>query len=359
MSAGKPERLVNLDILRLASAIMVLLFHYGFRMQISGESGGLGFPELAPFAMWCDAGLLIFFGISGYVITMSAQDRSAYDFAVGRVARLWPSFIVCATITAGVLAIWPVPTIAPPTIQQWLAHGIIISRALGQPFLDGAYWTIAYEIIFYGWVFLLIATGLFQRQWRLIVTVWLSVSVANEALLHSGALQKLLITQYSGYFAFGLVLFRLRQSFSVSGCCMLLAATCWATAAPFITEAEFLATYGFHRNMGGLFLMGPLAVICVAVAALGPSMPIRPRLAMALGGLTYPLYLLHQNIGYAAFAHFGTPGNRWTVMALVLTILLLASSLIARTVEPAARRSVTRLGASLRSNLSRRIQREA
>jgi peptidoglycan/LPS O-acetylase OafA/YrhL len=359
MPAGKPERLVNLDILRLASAVMVLLFHYGFRMQISGESGGLAFPELAPFAMWCDAGLLIFFGISGYVITMSAQDRSAYDFAVGRVARLWPSFVVCATITAAVLTIWPVPTIAPPTVQQWLAHVIIISRALGQPFLDGAYWTIAYEIIFYVWVFLLIATGMFERQWRLIVAVWLALSAANEALLHSGAVQKLLITQYSGYFAFGLVLFRLRQSFSVSGCCMLVAATCWATAAPFLTEAEFLATYGFHRNMAGLLLMGPLAVICVAVAALGPSLPIRSRVAITLGGLTYPLYLLHQNIGYTAFAHFGTPENRWLVMGLVLTILLAASALIARVVEPAARRAIIRLGGSLRSNLSRRIQREA
>jgi peptidoglycan/LPS O-acetylase OafA/YrhL len=359
MPAGKPERLVNLDILRLASAVMVLLFHYGFRMEISGESGGLGFPELAPFAMWCDAGLLIFFGISGYVITMSAQDRSAYDFAVGRVARLWPSFIVCATITAAVLATWPVPTIAPPTIQQWLAHGIIISRALGQPFLDGAYWTIAYEIIFYGWVFLLIATGLFERQWRLIVALWLAGSVANEALLHSGALQKLLITQYSGYFAFGLVLFRMRQSFSISGLCILLAATCWATAAPFTTEAEFLATYGLHRTTAGLLLMGPASLIGVTVAALGPSLPIRPRLAIILGGLTYPLYLLHQNIGYAAFANWGTPENRWLVMGIVLAVLLAASSLIARAVEPAARRAITRLGANLRSNLSRRIQKEA
>jgi peptidoglycan/LPS O-acetylase OafA/YrhL len=257
------------------------------------------------------------------------------------------------------LAIWPVPTIAPPTVKQWLAHVIIISRILGQPFLDGAYWTIAYEIIFYGWVFLLIAAGLFERHWRLIVAIWLASSLANETLLHSGALQKLLITQYSGYFAFGLVLFRLKQSFSMPGLCMLSAATCWATAAPFITEVDFLATYGFHRNPGGLFLMGPLALIAVAAAAVAPSLPIRPWLAILLGGLTYPLYLLHQNIGYAAFANFGTPENRWLVMAIFLTLLLAASFLIARILEPAARRAITRMGASVRSNLSRRIQREA
>ncbi|UIY29381.1 acyltransferase [Neorhizobium galegae] len=133
MTAPKMPRLLNLDILRLVSALMVLTFHYGFRMRISGEGGGIGFPELAPLAMWFDTGLLIFFAISGYVITMSAEGRSAYDFAAGRFARLWPTFIVCATITAVVLAVWHVPTLDPPTVRQWLAHGVIISRGLGQP----------------------------------------------------------------------------------------------------------------------------------------------------------------------------------------------------------------------------------
>ena len=162
MQSRSTTRLYNLDLLRLFSAAMVLLFHYGFRMAISGEGGGVGFPELAPVAMWCDTGLLVFFAISGYVIALSAENRSAYDFAAGRVARLWPTFVTCATVTALVLLAWPVAGIPTPTVPQWLAQFIIVSRLAGQPFMDGAYWTIVYEIVFYGWVFLLLCAGWFR-----------------------------------------------------------------------------------------------------------------------------------------------------------------------------------------------------
>ncbi|WJR69117.1 acyltransferase [Neorhizobium sp. CSC1952] len=359
MTAPKAARLLNLDILRLISALMVLTFHYGFRMRISGEGGGIGFPELAPLAMWFDTGLLIFFAISGYVITMSAEGRSAYDFAVGRFARLWPTFIVCATITAVVLSIWHMPTIEPPTFKQWLAHLVIISRALGQPFLDGAYWTIAYEIIFYGWVFVMIAAGFFERGWRAVVLAWLTISVVNEAVVGSGAIQKLLITEYSGYFAFGLALYKVQKHFSIANLCVLGAAACWAIVTPFLTEPDFVETYGLGHSVIGLALSGPAALGAMTLAASAPSLRIRPAVAIGLGGLTYPLYLLHQNIGYAVFARFGTEQSRWLVALVLIAILLFGSWAIARTIEPTARRTIIRAAGQVKDGLGRLKQRTA
>jgi hypothetical protein len=46
-------------------------------MEVTGEGGATGFPEFAPVAIWLDSGLLIFFAISGYVITLSAEGRTA------------------------------------------------------------------------------------------------------------------------------------------------------------------------------------------------------------------------------------------------------------------------------------------
>lgn len=350
--ANRSGRLLNLDLLRLVSALMVLFFHYGFRMRISGEGRGIGFSELAPFAQWGDTGLLIFFGISGYVIAMSAEGRSATLFATGRIARLWPTFIVCATVTAAVLTCLPLPTQPPPTVLQWAAHIIIISRALGQPFLDGAYWTIAYEIIFYGWIFLMIATGLFERHWRIIVAAWLALSVVNQTMIGSGAVEKVMITVYSGYFAFGMTLFKLRSSFSWTGATLLVAAAAWACATPFMTEGEFISTYAVGRSVIGLAIMGPAALLAVAAAALLPSLPIRPALAVTLGGLTYPLYLLHQNIGYAVFAHVGTQENRWAILGMLISTLLLASLAVAKYVEPPARRAIMAVAVRLQSGLS-------
>lgn len=343
MSRGKPTRLINLDLLRLLSAVLVLLFHYGFRMQISGEGGGIGFPEIAPLAMWGEAGLLIFFTISGYVIAMSAENRSPYEFAAGRVARLWPTFVLCATITAIVLTLLPVPTLNPPTLIQWLTHLVIVSRALGQPFLDGAYWTIVYEIIFYSWVFVFSAIGLFDRSWRTIVIAWLALSAGNEMILGSGIIQKLFITEYSGFFGFGLCLFKLGAHPDRRDFLVLTAAAIWACSAPFVTEPLFLETYAVARPEAGLMLMGPLSLAAVVAAVFLPACRLPSAIAIGLGGLTYPLYLLHQNIGYAIFTHFADGQNRWLIFAGATAALLILSWAISHFFEPAARRTTFRL----------------
>ena len=340
MQRTTAPRLYNLDLLRLVSALTVLVFHYGFRMAISGEGGGVGFPELAPVAVWFDTGLMVFFVISGYVIALSAQDRSAFDFAVGRFARLWPTFVVSATVTALVLLAWPVPGIPDPTLPQWLAQFIMISRLAGQPFMDGAYWTIAYEIIFYSWVFLLLAAGWFHKGWRIAVLAWLAISAGNEFFLHSEAVTKLFITEYSGFFAFGLVLFHARQRFDRRAAALLALALAWGVASTYVVEPRMVEQYGVHRAFWGVGLTGIAATGLVTLAAVLPALPIRPALAYGLGALTYPLYLLHQHIGYAVFTRFATPQNRWLVAGLLVAALLLAAWLIATLVEPPARRAI-------------------
>jgi peptidoglycan/LPS O-acetylase OafA/YrhL len=343
MERMKPKsapRLYNLDLLRLFSAAMVLLFHYGFRMAIAGDGGGVGFPELAPVAQWCDAGLLVFFAISGYVIALSADNRTAYDFAAGRFARLWPTFVVCATITTLVLLAWPVASLPTPTVAQWLAQFIIVSRLAGQPFMDGAYWTIVYEIVFYGWVFLLLAAGWFKGGWRIAVLAWLALSAANEWFIHSGVLTKLFITEYSGFFAFGLVLFHARKRFDRGTAALLVLSLGWAVAATFVIEPRMVEDYNVVRPAWGVALMAPLALGAVTLCALAPALPIRPALAYGLGALTYPLYLLHQHVGYAVFTRFADAADRWLVFALLVAALLFVSWLIATLLEPPARRSI-------------------
>ena len=85
----------------------------------------------------------------------------------------------------------------------------MVAPALKQPFMDGAYWSIVNEITFYGWVFVLIALGLFRRGIVAIVIVWIALSMVNEALLHSGLLRRLFVTDQSGFFCAGLVLYEI------------------------------------------------------------------------------------------------------------------------------------------------------
>lgn len=345
---GTPARRPALDLLRLVSALMVLGFHYGFRMAASGRGGAVAFPDLAPAALWADAGLLVFFTISGYVIALSAENRTAYGFAVGRLARLWPAFVVCATATALVTAAWPVPGTPAPTLAQWAAQLVIVSRLLGQPAMDGAYWTIEYEVVFYAWVTVLIASGLPRRRWILAVAAWLVLSVLNETAIGSGALRKVFLTDSSGFFAFGMLVFQAQQGVDRRVAALLVLALAWTTMSRFVVEPHFLQVYGIHRSPAGLALVGLAAPGVVALAASLRTVANPRGVAVWAGGLTYPLYLLHQAIGYAVFARFGTPDNRWIVAGLLVAVLLVLAGLVAAWVEPAGRRLVLAAAGALK-----------
>jgi peptidoglycan/LPS O-acetylase OafA/YrhL len=333
----EPIRNLNLDMLRFFSALLVVAYHFGFRMAVTGDGGETGFSEFSHTAIWLDCGFLIFFSISGYVITLSAEGRSAMEFAIGRFARLWPTFVVCATITAVILYNWPIESVPVPTLKQWAAHFVINSRALGQPFLDGAYWTIVYEIVFYGWVFIMIALGWFEHHWKRILCLWLAVSVANEFALDSNLIRKLLITEYSGYFAFGVAIYKFETQNTKMAALIVFATVVWAALSQLLTADQFFAQYGVNRNTLGLLLVGPICCAVVAICAFGQTLPLKASIATTLGALTYPLYLLHQNIGYAAFTHYGESHGRWLVGTLLIATLLLTAWILARWFEPPLR----------------------
>ena len=70
-------------------------------------------------------------------------------------ARIYPGFVICMTVTFLVTLAIGGAALRRPPCTQWFANLFIVSPAVKQPFMDGAYWSIVYEITFYGWVFLL------------------------------------------------------------------------------------------------------------------------------------------------------------------------------------------------------------
>lgn len=105
-----------------------------------------------------------------------------------------------------------------------------------------------------------------------------------------------------------------------------------------MVEHEFIDLYNLHRNPTGVALTGPLAIGAVALCAGLRWTPVSSGAALALGSLTYPLYLLHQHIGYAVFARFGSTANRWVILVALLAALLALAFAIGRWIEPPCRR---------------------
>ncbi|MCB1418767.1 MAG: acyltransferase [Notoacmeibacter sp.] len=296
-----PGRIGTLDLLRLVSALAVLAFHYAWRGHM-GETPLLdGAPSsAAAWAMPGYLGLNLFFIISGFVIAWSAEGRSLRQFFVSRVTRLYPGFVVCMTLTFVVLVAAGDPRL-PATGVQWFANLAMVPQVAGQPFMDGVYWTIVLEIVFYGWVALAIAAGLFARWKLMLVTVWLALAMLNEQVLGSGGMRFALITEYAPWFAFG-ILVQHMTAHGRSADAVMLAFAALVIGITHLTRMQewMLLHYGAALPATGLVAAGlVMAGLFLLAVALRNHVATTP-LVLAAGGITYPLYLLHQNIGYVS-----------------------------------------------------------
>jgi len=319
------SRIATIDLLRLAAALAVVAFHYLFRGSVGEKFLTSGYPEAAPFAIYGYLGVNLFFLISGFVIAWSAEDRSWQDFAIARFSRIYPGFLICMSITFAVLYASDDPLLTV-TWPQYGANLLIFSPALKQPFLDGVYWSIILELIFYSWIALALLTGIYAR-WKLeLAAIWLSIVVINEYAIGSSALRLLFITEYAPLFVSGMMIHHItvhgwsRKAIGLAAASFVLSCALMRIGQGWMQEHYGVSIPFTNLLIANAFMYG-LLVVCIV---------LRPYLAsssvtLMLGGLTYPLYLLHQNIGYVAINALVPIAGPWaavggvTVGALVLS----------------------------------------
>ena len=317
------DRLVLIDFLRFIAAISVVFFHYCFRGERGSFVPPLHLPDtLQTAASYGGMGVYLFFVISGFVIAYSAHGRSAWDFAASRFARLYPTYVLAMTITAVVLTF----SDAGVSVVQYIANLLMFPKLLHQPMVDGVYWSIQYEVLFYAWVYVLVLARVFDRWQHVAVAIWLAIAALNLWVIKSGVLSLLFLSQYAGFFAAGIMLFRLRrQGFGAVNVLLLVAAMLISGIAANQEMKETLALYNAPYSPRLFFVIFVLIYWFMALAALHRGDVPWAGAMVALGALTYPLYLLHQMIGYLLITLlYPVVSGYGAVIVTVLVILLLA-----------------------------------
>jgi peptidoglycan/LPS O-acetylase OafA/YrhL len=202
------------------------------------------------------------------------------------------------------------------TFAQWFANLFVAAPAFGQSYIDTSYWSLVIEIVFYAWVAAFLALGLFPRRIDVIILVWLGITFANELTIDAPIFEKLFIADDSGFFAVGLLIYehyRGRRDF------MLYSILALSVGTSVFQALHKLERLGVHT--GGTFDERVVAAIClVSIAAIFlatriPKLPLPAGLTLAIGGITYPLYLLHMQMGYTILAASDPVSNveLWTV----------------------------------------------
>ena len=338
-----PERVETLDLLRLFAAFSVLLYHYTFRGAAADGMTWLSVPAITPITKYGFLGVQLFFVISGFVISYSAAGRTVRQFAIARAARIYPGFLAGMTFSFVVLLLIGAPE-TRVSLTQWVANLGILSPALKQPFMDGVYWSIVYELVFYVWISVAIATGLFPRRLPIIVAAWLLIALVNESVVGSGVLRRLFVTDDAGFFAAGVMLYVLYTGRrSIWNWALLAAAT--AVAA---VQADWSTDWSRQHFGVPYSHVAVMAVAVGVVAVVGGAIllrrtPVPAKLALAIGGLTYPLYLIHQMVGYAIFNRLQGTLPAPILLVGVAATMLAAAWMIYRFAERPGQRLVKTL----------------
>lgn len=353
----KHGRIDNLDLLRLFAALSVVLFHYGFRGAAADNMSLVSFPALAPFAAYGYLGVNLFFVISGFVIAYSAFGRAPTTFAAARASRLYPGFVAGMSLTFVATLLWGAPRFSSD-LSSFAANLTMFAPALGQPFMDGVYWSIVLEIIFYGWVAIFLFAGIFFSRQLGLIAGWLALSMLNEGWWQSGLLENLFITKFSGLFATGILLHRMVSGKrGLAEWLLLAAAIVYAVQAALIEVLWLEEHYAITYDHGLIALIVVAMIALFALALLAPRAPLPAGAIAALGGITYPLYLIHQQAGFIAFNRLADRVPPTLLLVGVSAAMMLAAWMIWRWIERPAIPRMRRLLLTLANYLPARLNR--
>jgi peptidoglycan/LPS O-acetylase OafA/YrhL len=234
--------------------------------------------------------------------------------------RLYPAFWVCCTITFVLILTIGSPRLTA-SFSQYLLNMTLMSNALGVPPIDGVYWSLFVEIKFYLLVGLILALGLIHQAERILIA-WLAATVVLTAL-PIGIARSLLLTDYAPYFIGGAMSYLIwSRGPSLLRGGTLAGAWLMALVQALGELAEFDSHYQTRLDLGVVIaIISGFFIVMLLVAHRRTGLFGR-RQWLGLGALTYPLYLLHQNIGYMLFnAGYGRMNPHllfWGVVALML-----------------------------------------
>ena len=327
---GAPKASRNLhwlDYLRFIAAAAVMLFHYLANGPRHSKTGSLPIGGLVQaIAEYGYLGVDVFFLVSGFVILFSAGRSRPDQFAVSRAVRLWATFALCMTLTAVAKNLWAAPDDHVGLIR-YLVNLTMVPAWLGVQPVDGVYWTLALELLFYAAVFVVLALGQMHRI-RGILTGWIGLLVAARAASAVWDLPSIpLLGGYFDLFAAGCVLALMRREGADRLLWILLAVSVALVLQGVHARAIVLAA---DRTTNPAVAAAVVAVSLIPFLVFmrrGPNLP----LARDVGRITYPLYLLHAHIGYIALRALDMPV--WIEVPLVAAVAIAAAWLVYRLFE--------------------------
>ena len=347
----RPDRRNSFDAVRLAAALAVFLAH---QLNIAGYAlPGYGQPSLGPFGpKLADAGLYVFFALSGYLVYQSLDaDPRPTRFLAARALRIYPGAVVntlaCLVFGAAITSSAAWAYWNDPEVGRYLVHNAAIlftptqfqlPQVLAEsrwPAVNVPIWTLKYEILCY--LALLATCKLIGPRPGLRRSCLIGAAVAWTATF---AIQRVFpsilpsgsdtLASFSGvhvirFFA----LFFSGAAYAAAG-----PATPWRRVAVAAALASAIAVV---PATGVRFVLTTL-LIGLAAIEVGRSRFLFSRLYHRCGDLSYGTYLYAFPIQMLTLTRWLDASNFWWLTLIDLALALACAALSWRLVERPALR---------------------
>ncbi|HEX6358365.1 acyltransferase [Actinophytocola sp.] len=339
-------RLEVLDGLRFLAAFAVVAYHFTTMDRVWQRPAVEIFPDQTAAYGWL--GVYLFFLISGFVICMSAWDRGVGSFFLSRVVRLYPAYWLSVLAIAAVLTLYPWNH-RGVTLDWTLVNLTMFQDAVGVPPVAEVYWTLWAELRFYLLFSLIVWWGLTYQRVAGFCVVWLGLVTVCKAVVPDDLIvHTVLMTDYAPLFTGGIGCY-LMYRFGPTLVSWGIVAASFVLSTPAALHRAGLESYPGEeivRWPAVVWLAG--CFLLVIAVALGWLSRVRGRWLVVLGATTYPLYLLHLDLGGPILfsAQWSVPPALLVavVTAAMIALAWLVHRYVERPLAPLLKRGLLSLG---------------
>lgn len=298
------KRNLQIEGLRGLAAIFVVIYHFACRFQELYCSRTVPVIE-----NWGAVGVIIFLMLSAYFNSNNANTVS-WATILKRVIRLWPCYVVSITLTFLFLLFFELPG-RMVTLYDYLLNIVFLNGFVDGPYVDGAHWYITALLS------TIVVLGCFNLAGKtekcLTYILWMGL-IYCLGLYDLGWVARLMGGSYFGIVSAGVSL----RFLSAKGTHKMNRK--WAllfVAAVLFTMAKLGKSFGF-------ILICAFPVLYLVIHEKIPV--LEKRFFVQMGKISYPLYLIHQNVGMAIQYHlmnrFGSFFYWFIVVSTLVTLVL-------------------------------------
>jgi len=300
---AQSPKIGSINTLRFMAALAVMFYHFTF-VFYHGDLAYVDIPILRYLSQYGYLGVDLFFIISGFVISLSVEGRNTYGFIKSRIGRLYPVFWVSAIITSLFLLFGGYLISSDLSPWRFFTNMTMIPTILfGREYidlLDGSYWTLAVEMKFYFIIFLLLLFKQIKKIEYLAIPLSFVMLIASifANIKHESDLI------WIPNFIAGVIFYKIYKNglnnwriFALLN--SLLASLIFATNR----ISDLTAGYNTAFKVIPITSFILLFYILFLLISLGKFKITNNKYINLFGLLTYPVYLLHQQISKILFTY--------------------------------------------------------